>query len=470
MKSRSLLSLCALAFALSAGAGPQSNILFIFADDMSYETIGAHGMLDIDTPHLDTLVENGASFTHAYNMGAWGGAVCVASRQMLNTGLFVWRAQAEDLKTCVAEKRTWSQRMSEAGYRTYMSGKWHVSTSASAIFDVVKNVRPGMPNQVPSGYNRPKDEADYEQGWKPWDTQHNGYWKGGKHWSEVLADDSVEFLEQAAKDDKPFFMYLAFNAPHDPRQAPKEYIDRYPLSRIKVPENMLPEYPYAEEACGKGLRDEKLMPYPRTEYSVKVNRQEYFALITHMDDQIGKIFQALEKTGQVDNTYIFFSADHGLAVGHHGFVGKQNMYEHSMRPPFLMTGPGVEAGSRIDASIYLQDVMPTALELAGAGTDGVDFKSLLPLLKGKTAHYDSIYGAYMGRQRMISKDGWKLIAYPNIGIKRLYQLEKDPMEMNDLAANPEYAAKLKQLAAELEKEMDAQNDPMTSIAAADFPK
>ncbi|MDF7823553.1 sulfatase-like hydrolase/transferase [Pontiellaceae bacterium B12227] len=469
-KNKLILVLSALCMTSLSMAGERKpNILFIFADDMSYETIGAHGLLDIDTPHLDTLVENGASFTHAYNMGAWGGAVCVASRKMLNTGLFVWRSQNADLKQFVAEGKMWSQRMSAAGYRTYMSGKWHVPTSAPGIFDVAQHIRAGMPKQVPSGYNRPKDEADYEQGWKPWDTKHGGYWQGGKHWSEVLADDSVEFLEQAAKDEQPFFMYLAFNAPHDPRQAPKEYIDRYPLDRIKVPATMLPEYPYAEAACGKGLRDEKLMPYPRTEYSVKVNRQEYFALITHMDDQIGKIFQALEKTGQADNTYIVFTADHGLAVGHHGFVGKQNMYDHSMRPPFLLSGPGVKAGAKIDVPIYLQDVVPTALDWAGGGTDAVDFKSLLPLLQGETAHYDAIYGAYMGRQRMITKGGWKLIAYPNIGIKRLYNLQKDPMEMTDLAANPEYAARLKQLTAMLETEMDAQNDPMTSLAAADFP-
>ena len=140
----------------------------------------------------------------------------------------------------------WSQRMAGAGYHTYMSGKWHVPASVPSIFDVSKNVRPGMPNQTPAGYNRPKDTADYEAGWKPWDPQHGGFWKGGKHWSEVLAEDGSEFLQQAAKDDKPFFIYLAFNAPHDPRQAPKEYIDRYPLDRIKLPESMLEEYPYAE--------------------------------------------------------------------------------------------------------------------------------------------------------------------------------------------------------------------------------
>ncbi len=260
---RMLTALSVAGIAGLATAEQRPNILFIFADDMSYETIGAHGKLDIDTPHLDTLVENGASFTHAYNMGAWNGAVCVASRKMLNTGHFVWRAQQADLTEYVSRHKMWSQRMQDAGYRTYMSGKWHVDTDASAIFNVVKHIRPGMPNQVTAGYNRPKNEAEYEQGWKPWDQENGGFWKGGTHWSEVLAKDGVAFLQQAAQDEQPFFMYLAFNAPHDPRQAPKEYIERYPLDRIKVPENMLPEYPYADAACGKGLRDERLMPYPR---------------------------------------------------------------------------------------------------------------------------------------------------------------------------------------------------------------
>jgi len=143
-------------------------------------------------------------------------------------------------------------------------------------------------------------------------------------------------------------MYLAFNATHDPRQSPKEYIDRYPLDRIKLPENFLPQYPHAAKVCGLGLRDEKLMPYPRTEFAVKVHRQEYFAIVTHMDDQIGRILEALEKSGKADNTYIIFTADHGLAVGHHGFCGKQNMYDHSMRVPFFIVGPDIEAGSKID--------------------------------------------------------------------------------------------------------------------------
>lgn len=463
--SLAVLLLCSLSYAQSE----RPNVLFIFADDMAYETIEAHGILDIDTPHLDSLVERGTTFTHAYNMGSWSGAVCVASRTMLNTGKMIWNAHKTDLKACAKNKESWSQRMAAAGYETYMSGKWHVSMDANAIFENVVNVRPGMPNQVPEGYDRPKDPADYEAGWKPWDTKHEGFWKGGTHWSEVLADDGTGFLKQAAKEEKPFFMYLAFNAPHDPRQAPREYINRYPLDRVEVPASMLPEYPYADAICGKGLRDERLIPYPRTDYSVKVNRQEYFALVTHMDDQIGKLLKALEESGKADNTYIFFTADHGLGVGHHGLVGKQNMYDHSVRVPFLVVGPDVDASKKISNPVYLQDVMATSLDLAGADKKGVEFKSVLPLLRGDSeGHYDSIYGAYLGRQRMIKEDGWKLISYPEIDVKRLYDTNTDPFELNDLAAEETQAGRIARLSALLEEEMDRLGDPMSSLEAADY--
>jgi choline-sulfatase len=454
------------AVATSVGAAPSNkpNVLFIFADDQCHEAVRAFGHLDIDTPNLDRLVESGTSFSHAYNMGAWGGAVCVASRTMLNTGRFVWNAYGRNLADDVAQDRFWSQQMKRAGYDTYMTGKWHVGVGAEQVFDVAVDVRGGMPKQVPEGYNRPIDEADYnrEDAWKPWDPKHGGYWKGGKHWSEVVGDHGVEFIEQAAGKENPFFMYLAFNAPHDPRQSPKEYVDRYPLDRIAVPENMLPEYPYADAICGKKLRDERLAPYPRTDYSVKVNRQEYFAIITHMDEQIGRILDVLEKSGKADNTYIFFTADHGLAVGHHGLIGKQNMYEHSMRVPFMVVGPGIKPGRTVEAPIYLQDIMPTTLELAGAEVpDHVEFKSLKPVLSDdKKEHYPAIYGAYMHRQRLIVVGDYKLIVYPTIKVERLYNLKNDPQEKNDLAGNPEYASKRAELRAALTRLQQEMNDPV----------
>lgn len=446
------VSLATVASGWTAGsaeaADERPNILFIFADDQCFETVSALGHTDIETPHLDQLVRQGTTFTHAYNMGAWGGAVCVASRTMLNTGRYLWHAH-DIYNTSEQERqagRFWSEYLRQAGYDTYFSGKWHLRANAEKAFDFVSHVRPGMPNQTDQGYNRPI--AGRPDAWSPFDKKFGGFWKDGKHWSEVLGDDATSYLAQAATRDKPFFMYLAFNAPHDPRQSPQEYVDRYPLDRISVPENYLSEYPYKEEmGAGKSLRDEKLAPFPRTEYAVKVNRQEYYAIITHMDAQIGRILAALEESGKRDNTWIFFTADHGLAVGHHGLLGKQNMYDHSVRVPFMVVGPGVAANAGNDTPIYLQDIMPTSLELAKvAKPEHVEFKSLLPLLSGaETRHYDAIYGGYTDRQRMVTQDGYKLILYPLAKKLRLYHLAKDPLEMNDLAGDSTYEPLIKKL-------------------------
>lgn len=447
------------------------NILFIFSDDQCYETIGAHGLTDIDTPNLDRLATEGASFTHAYNMGAWGGAVCMSSRASLNTGRFLWNADQAARQCGRGERPAWAQLLAQQGYDTYMSGKWHVGgMNAPNVFDRTGSVRPGMPNQQPAGYDRPKSASDYENGWKPWDKSRDGFWKGGTHWSEVLADESVAYLRERSASEKPFFMYVAFNAPHDPRQAPKEYVDRYPLDRIQVPENFIAEYPDMGNDGVAMIRDEKLAPFPRTKFAIQVNRQEYYASITHMDAQIGRILDELESSGKADNTWVLFSSDHGLSVGHHGLVGKQNMYEHALRVPFIVRGPGVNAGAIIETPIYLQDVMATTLEISGQEIpDFIDFKSVLPLLEGNDAHaYEYIYGAYMGTQRMIQRDGWKLIAYPKLGKMKLFNTADDRLEMNDLGADPEYAGKLDELTALLETAMDDMNDPMTSIAKADY--
>ena len=323
------------------------NILFIFADDQSFHTIHELGNQEVITPTLDELARQGTVFTTAYNMGGWHGAICVASRTMFNTGRFLWSANAleTELDTLASQGKLWSKEMEKLGYETYFTGKWHVKIDPTDIFNQVGSVRGGMPNQVPEGYNRPLDENDWE--WTPWDTTFGGFWKGGTHWSEVVANETMDFLETASETEDPFFMYIAFNAPHDPRQSPKAYVDMYALENIGLPASFLPEYPFKDEiGCGPALRDERLAPFPRTEYAVKVNRQEYYAIITHMDAQIGRILDKLEETGQADNTYIFFSADHGLSVGQHGLIGKQNMYDHSLRPPLIVVGPDIPKGKK----------------------------------------------------------------------------------------------------------------------------
>jgi choline-sulfatase len=319
-----------------------------------------------------------------------------------------------------------------------------------------------MPNQTEAGYNRPIDGK--EDAWRPWDTAHGGYWEGGRHWSDVLGDDAEAFLARAARRDAPFFMYLAFNAPHDPRQSPREYVERYPLDGIAVPESFLPEYPHKDAiGCGPGLRDEQLAPFPRTEHAVKVHRQEYYAIITHMDTQIGRILDALEASGRADDTIVVFTSDHGLAVGHHGLMGKQNMYDHSLRVPLILRGPGIEAGRQVASPVYLQDVMPTTLELAGAPRPGsVDFRSLLPALCGnEPAAHGAVYGAYMDLQRMVAADGFKLVHYPKAGVTLLFDLENDPHEMRDLAALPDHAADVARLRAALTSLQAEMGDPLS---------
>jgi len=429
------------------------NILFLFSDDQSYETPGYVGMTQTKTPHLDRLAQRSMSFTHAYNQGSWSGAVCVASRTMLNTGRFVWHAN-DVYGTAEKEReagRFWSEYMKQAGYRTYMTGKWHVRAHANKAFDVTGHVRGGMPQQTPAGYDRPQSPSDTQ--WQPWDKKFGGFWEGGKHWSEVVGDEAVGFIEEAAKDEKPFFMYIAFNAPHDPRQSPKEFVEMYPTQEVEVPKDFLPEYPQHKEiGCPPGLRDESLAPFPRTKYAVQVHRQEYFAIITHMDQQIGRILEALQASGEADQTYVFFTSDHGLACGHHGLMGKQNSYDHSIRVPLLVAGPGIEPGSK-DAAVYLQDVMPTTLELAGVDKPKhVEFASLLPLIRGeKRESYDAIYNCYLNLQRSITDDGFKLMVYPNANRVKLFDLASDPLEMNDLSDDPAMDEKKRQLFTTLEK-------------------
>lgn len=457
------------------------NIVFLFADDQTFESIGALGFDEVHTPNLDRLVKGGTSFTHAYNMGGWNGAICVASRAMIISGSYIWNAEKKSKLWAKGDStaldQTWSRLLRKQGYDTYMTGKWHVQAQAGTIFDDARHVRPGMPGDrrdelgaavkkwneesgdmkdwnsyMPLGYGRPTGPDDTE--WSPTDTLQGGFWEGGKHWSEVVRDDALSFLETAKQKDAPFFMYLAFNATHDPRQAPQRFLDMYPLENIQVPENFLPEYPYKDDVGNPpSLRDEALAPFPRTEYAVKVHRQEYYALLSHMDEQIGIVLDSLEASGKMDNTYIFFSADHGLSVGHHGLIGKQSMFDHSVRIPMMVMGPGIPEGKRLDQDVYLQDIMATSLDLAGVERpDYVQFNSFMDIIRGERqqSHYNNgVYGAYIDVQRMIRKDGFKLLVYPKIDKLLLFDMDKDPNEMNDLADSPAYREKVRTLFADL---------------------
>ncbi|MCS1407839.1 MAG: Choline-sulfatase [Verrucomicrobia subdivision 3 bacterium] len=481
------LGILVLAAPIATVAKP--NILFIFADDQAYDTLGPGDDPQVQTPHLDRLARQGAQFTHCFNMGSWTGAVCVASRTMLITGKTLWHAHAanqmmRNLKNQSAAEQNqfynalWPRRMRLLGYETYFTGKWHIGVSPHHLFDHVTHIRPGMPNDSRSdrtttvGYHRPIESQPDD--WSPADPKFGGFWEGGRHWSEILADDAVGFLRSEGKraasgSTKPFFMYLAFNAPHDPRQSPQEFLDRYPLESVKLPTPYQDKYPHNTSGLNPGLRDEALAVYPRTEYAVKVHRREYYAIISHLDEQIGRILNELQAQGLRDNTWIIYTADHGLACGHHGLMGKQNMYDHSLRPPFIIVGPKAKPGQVIGTPIFLQDLMATSLHLAGDNErNGVEFRSLLPLLEGKKETSKGVYSAYTESQRAIRHDGWKLILYPKLKVKRLYNYAADRHEQHDLAHQPAQTERMKTLFANLQRQQKKYDDTLDLAAA--FPE
>ncbi len=453
--------LLALILALTAAfaqadATTKPDILVLFADDMAPDTIAALGNHEIRTPNLDRLAARGTAFTRAYGMGGWHGAICVASRAMLLTGRTLedcdnGKAVATDLRA----GRLWPQRMAAAGYRTYFNGKWHNTGDPAKAFDEVGTVRNGgMPKEDEDAYLRYGAPSEK---WNPSDRSRGGFWSGGKHWTEVNSEEAVARLRRREPDDKPRFLFISFNAPHDPRQSPQEFVEQYPPGKVSVPANFLPSHPHAVDiGCGKDLRDERLAPFPRTEAAVRLHRGEYYAIIAHLDAQVGRILDALEQSGRADRTLVVFTSDNGLAVGQHGLMGKQSLYEHSLRMPLILAGPGVPAGKRIGTPVHIFDLMPTALELAGANTE-TGFHSLVPLLRGDASGArEALLGSYMNLQRAVILQDWKLIAYPKAGVVRLYHLAEDPLEIRDLAANPAQAARKKELFRKLQ-ELQAQH-------------
>ena len=482
-------------------AAKKPNVLFIIADDQAPRSIGGVNNPEVKTPNLDKLATQGVLFNNCFNQGSWSGAVCVASRTMLITGQSVFRAPKNKLyldkwansRGAIAvegstEVKLWPEVFRDAGYDTFLTGKWHNNYySALKGFSQAKAIAKGMYETFdPSGskkpgYNRP---TPTNNNWNPWDPKFTGHWapfvrdivsKNGdqevsdeytvkKHSSELFADKAIEFLGKAKDTDKPFFMYVAFNAPHDPRQAPKKFVDMYPPEKIAIPKNYLPEHPFDNGAIK--IRDEALAPFPRTKEIVQVHRSEYYAIITHMDREIGRILKALKKSGRADETYVVFTADHGLAVGQHGLMGKQNSYDHSIKMPFMISGPGISKGATVDEKIYMQSVYSTTCELAGLKVpDSVEYPSIVPLIKGEAKGGEEvIFNAYIETQRLVRTDRYKLVHYPKIRRNQLFDIKEDPFETKDLIDDPKLEKVRKRLLVTLRNKRTELGDGLLSAS------
>lgn len=405
------------------------NIVFLFSDDHNADAIGALGNSHIKTPHLDSLYARGFHFRSAFCMGGLQGAVCVPSRAMLMSGRSLFRVDER-----LAKHELMPAALAKAGYVTYGAGKWHNGQPSFArAFQHGKSIFfGGMSNQSavaiadlkPGGGFTPKRKGD-------------GFSSG------IFADAAVDFIT-AHKADKPFLLYVAFTQPHDPRTSPPPYASMYDPAKLPLPQAYLPVHPFRNGEMT--VRDEKLLPWPRTEEAVRREIADYYGSITYMDAQIGRILWALKQAGQLENTLIVFAGDHGLAMGRHGLLGKQNLYDHSMRAPLVIAGPGVKKGGS-DALCYLHDIFPTLFELAGVPQiEGIDGRSLASVLAGREAkHREALLLAYRDVQRALRTERWKLIVYPKINRVQLFDVQEDPHELRDLSQDQAQADRVKQM-------------------------
>ena len=423
------------------------NILFLFSDDQRFDTIGALNNPVLKTPHIDRLVRNGTSFSRAHIMGGTSGAVCMPSRAMLLTGRHLFHLK-EKGASIPSDHILLPELFRRLGYVTFGTGKWHNSRSAYArcFSDGGAIFFGGMSNHL----QVPVYDFDPSGVYPPENMYH-----AGKFSSRLFSDQAIRFLENHS-DDRPFFGYVSFTAPHDPRMAPRAFSDLYPPDSMPLPPNFLPEHPFDNGELR--IRDEKLAPFPRTPEIIRRHIADYYAMITHLDDQIGSILDALEQTGLAQNTLVVFAGDNGLAVGRHGLLGKQNLYDHSVRVPLIFSGPGIPAGKTSQSLCYLQDIFPTICERLNIKIpDTVEGASLLPALDGEVSSIrKSVFLAYRHLMRGIkTADDWKLILTHVEGqlTSQLFNLGDDPWEMNNLADNTSLGPKKEELIRELKNWM-----------------
>lgn len=427
------LSLAPLASLRAADSRP--NVLLLFADDQRADTIAALGNPLIKTPHLDRLVGRGLAFRRAYMQGGMNGATCVPSRAMLLTGQSLFHIDEKLLRD-----ETWPAAFGRSGYTTFVSGKWHNGpASIGKSFQQARAIfAGGMTNPLQA---RLSDLVDGQlQPPQP----------SPQHACAAFADEAIRFLAQP--HDQPFFCYVPFDAPHDPHIVPDDFPVHYDPATIPLPANFLPQH--AWDNGDMTLRDEVLLPWPRTPRDMQAMLADYYRYISYLDSQIGRVLDALSASPQAQNTIVVFTADSGVARGSHGLIGKQNLYEHSIRVPLVIAGPGIAADQSTDAMCYLFDLLPTLGKLcqvaAPPASEGVDLSATLhnPAQPARS----ELFFAYKKVQRAVRNDRWKLIRYPQIDRTQLFDLQSDPQETVNLADDPAHRGELVAMTALLERE------------------
>ncbi len=455
-------------------ATARPNVVILFADDLGFADLGCYGS-EIETPHLDKLAAGGLRFTQFYNT-----AKCHSSRVSLLTGLYCDQAGGAQL----SRGATLAEVLSEAGYFTAMAGKWHLSRQPTDF-----------------GFQR---YWGHLSGATNYFTGDNSFRLNGQTWevpetlngrpfytTYAVADFALQFLEEAARGDKPFLLYAALNAPHYPLQAPEEVIRKYE-GRYNAGWDKLRAERYRRQVESGLLPAKwKLSPrpdhvpawdsLPEQERQWEADRMEVFAaMVDVLDENVGRLIEFLERRELLDNTLILFCSDNGACpfertrgrylkpwdpksywtydaawahLGNTPFrLYKQNQHEGGISSPLVVHWPAglrTRPGAITRQPGHLIDVMATLVDVAGAAypsqigdrkIDPLMGKSLLPIFRGQTrSPHETLY-FHFGTDRALRQDAWKLVS-AKLGKWELYNLEEDRTELHDLAeAQPDRAA------------------------------
>ena len=428
------------------------NIIFLLTDDQRWDALGAMGNPMIQTPHLDKLAENGIMFRNSYVTTS----ICCVSRASVLTGQYGSRHKIEDFGTSLkpeALEKTYPLQLQKNGYHIGFIGKYGV----------------GNPK------NQPKNRYDF---WACTDkhqpvyelTDENGNYL---HHTDKVGGDIQNFLEQFG-DKGPFCLSVSFKAPHvqdrDPRQfiINPRYKELYQDIQIPVPEtadpkywNSFPDFFRTDENIARERWKLRFATPEMYQESVK----NYYRLITGVDDVVGDMMKTLEKKGLADHTVIIFMGDNGFYLGEHGMAGKWYGHEESIRVPLIIHNPldPEKYGGKKPSQIALNiDVAPTILSLAGVESihdmQGINLMDLVA--DNLPPREDFFYEhTFMGSPKIpkvegVVSTGFKYMKYTEHNYEELYNVKTDPRETNNLAANPEYAKKLKELRSRYEKLRD----------------
>lgn len=410
--------------------GPKPNILLILADDLRPDCVGALGNPQIHTPNIDRLVKRGVAFDNCFVMGSHATAVCTPSRVMLMTGRNLFNIPLDegrpDNKPSVQVD---FQMLHAAGYDTFYLGK-----SGNTY-------NPGC---------RTADRCEFF---------HETFSPKNK---DICPDKVVEYLRQPERAQKPFYIDFAISAPHDPLSPAPEDLALYRGEH--APAIAPNEEPSHAAFAGFNLRDTNCRGYGGGTAGIvfsnapEEKRREalasYYAVVTGYDKQVGRILDELDRTGLAKNTLVIFASDNGLSHWDHGLIHKQSLYETDNHVPLVLCGPGIPEGQKRNTFVYLSDLLPTVLDLAGVAVPPtVETKSFAACINDPARiHRDTMYMAYRREIRTFRDARYKLVLY-NVAYSRarytqLFDIKADPYEKKNLANDPAQAERVRRMIAQ----------------------